>query len=337
MRQNLHSELLNLDPGEVDATGEWLFRTEEPDNALLRSLERCGQLEPVLVVQDKGRYRLCTGYKRWSGCRTLGAPLLAREVQADAVHRARLNLQANLPSRIEEAALVKAARFFHGSSREGEAADVEAELAGLLHAKRLKTLLAWLVLPLAFDRHLEACRIPFEAGPILAQCDAEELSALEPLFAELRWSKRRAEQFLSWLLETSRRDGVGLDELVERRRMLDLSRSDLAPKDRLERLAAEARALRYPELTAIEAEFGAFQREVARSGHWRLEADQSFETDRVLLQARLGSPGELEQAGEELRRLLESKLMDRLRRWQKERLNVREQGDQLNGTHTNSH
>jgi hypothetical protein len=326
MSQAITRELLNLDPEEVDASGEWLFRREEPEKALLRSLERCGQLEPVLVVQEQEGYRLCTGYKRWSGCRSLGIPLLARKVEADPVHRGRLNLQANLPAPLEDAVLVRAARFFQSCHGAGEAAGLEQELADLLHPKRLQVLRAWLGLPRAFDGHLAAGRIPFEAGPVLARCGAGELKALEPLFAELRWSKRRAEELLSWLLEASRRDGVGLEELMERRGMLELSRSDLGPKDRLERLSAEARALRYPELTAIEAEFGAFQREVARSGHWRLEADQSFETDRVLLQARLGSPRDLEQAGEELRRLVESDLMDRLRRWQQQRLNAQGEG-----------
>ncbi len=330
MSQTIHSHLLSLDPDEVDATGEWIFRTEEPGEVLLHSLERCGQLEPVLVVKDKGSYRLCTGYKRWSGCRALGTSLLAREAQADAMHRGRLNLQANLPSPIEEAVLIKAARYFQGSSREGEAADVETELTALLHPKRLKTLLEWLCLPLAYDRHLEAGRIPFEVGPILVQCDAEELWALEPLFAELRWSKRRAEQFLSWLLETARREGVGLDELVERSRMLDISRSDLAPKDRLERLSAEARALRYPELTAIEAEFSQFQQQVRRTGYWRLEAEPCFERDTVFLQAQIASARDLEKVEAELRSLREARLMDRLRCWQEQRLNAR-QGDAQEG------
>lgn len=326
MSQTIHSHLLSLDPDEVDATGEWLFRTEEPGEALLHSLERCGQIHPVLLVREGGCFFLCTGYKRWAGCRALGISLLARETRADDLQKGRLSLQAHLPAPIEDATLIKAARYFqHCRPKEGTSF-IQRELASFLHPKRLRILLSWLSLPRDFDRHLKEGRIPFQAGAVLAHYQERELEAVEPLFAELRWSQSRAVQFLNWLLEASRREGTGVQELVAQRGLTALSRAEQSPKDRLERLSAQARALRYPELTAIEAEFSQFQQQVRRTGYWRLEAEPSFERDTVFLQAQIASARDLEKAEAELRSLREARLMDRLRCWQEQRLNAR-QGD----------
>jgi ParB-like chromosome segregation protein Spo0J len=88
-RRVLHwadENLLKLGCQEIgERYGRYRLHLPEAERAMARSLERYGQLSPVVVCRRQERYELIDGFKRLSAARTLaGMPhLLARLLEAD--------------------------------------------------------------------------------------------------------------------------------------------------------------------------------------------------------------------------------------------------------------
>jgi ParB-like chromosome segregation protein Spo0J len=76
-------------PLHVDEIGEhygrYRLHLPEAERAMARSLERYGQLSPVVVCQRQDRYELIDGFKRLGAARTLApmSHLSARLMEAD--------------------------------------------------------------------------------------------------------------------------------------------------------------------------------------------------------------------------------------------------------------
>ena len=65
------------------------YRLHLPERARARSLERYGQLSPIVVCRRQERYELIDGFKRLAEARTLPhwSHLSARLLEADLSHR----------------------------------------------------------------------------------------------------------------------------------------------------------------------------------------------------------------------------------------------------------
>jgi ParB-like chromosome segregation protein Spo0J len=78
--------LLELKPEDIgEHYGRYRLHIPEAERAMARSLERYGQLSPVIVCRRQGRYELIDGFKRLGAARHLAgiAHLSARLMEAD--------------------------------------------------------------------------------------------------------------------------------------------------------------------------------------------------------------------------------------------------------------
>jgi ParB-like chromosome segregation protein Spo0J len=66
-------DLLQLKPEEIgEHYGRYRLHVPEAERAMAKSLERYGQLSPVVVCRREGRYELIDGFKRLGAMRRLG-------------------------------------------------------------------------------------------------------------------------------------------------------------------------------------------------------------------------------------------------------------------------
>jgi len=320
---NEDTELLHLEPDSVSASGAWLFWPREPDEAFIRSLTVTGQIDPVLACRDPSGWSLLTGYKRLMACRKLGRRVLAREVRADPLTRGKIAFWSNWPRWIVPEECLPPARYFQGLCPANDLQDVLHELLGsFLNSRQLDDLTLWLQLPEDQDRHVLAGRLPLESGRLMSRFELVELEALDPFLAGLSWSRNKARQFLTWLLEASRREGREVGELIAEAGLNDTLQADLSPKDRLESLLAQARRLRYPHLTQLEQEFQRLQTEVRKATLWNVRAEPGFEGDRIFLTAPVASRNNLYRAVRDLEKLAEGGYFEAIWNWQADRLNA---------------
>jgi len=127
-----HENLLQLKPEEIgEQYGRYRLHVPEAERAMAKSLERYGQLAPVVVCRREERYELIDGFKRLGAVRTLGQieRLAARLMEADertekaAIYG--LNRAGGRTRELEEAWIV------HALVREDGMSQVEvAELLG---------------------------------------------------------------------------------------------------------------------------------------------------------------------------------------------------------------
>jgi ParB-like chromosome segregation protein Spo0J len=80
-----NEDLLELKPVEIgERYGRYRLHVLEAERAMAKSLERYGQLSPVIVCRRADRYELIDGFKRLGAARTHGIPhLSARLLEAD--------------------------------------------------------------------------------------------------------------------------------------------------------------------------------------------------------------------------------------------------------------
>lgn len=285
----------------IDTTGPWLFWSAPPSPALRRSLERHGQLEPVLVDAGGAAPVLVAGAARVAALLDAGKDVLCLDLgPLDPAARGLAYLQSNIGGEPTDAQLVAALRYFSAIP----AADMAPVLESLglePRSKRLRLAEAWLSMPADRDRLLTS--VPLACAELLAGFPAGELAELEPLFDGLSWSRGNAVNLLTWLRETCQRDGLRAGALLDDCCLRDILAAGLSPKDAMARITQEVRLRRYPQLSALEREFAETTRRVAAGTRWRLSQPDQFESDAVELTARVKSPDELRAASAELARM----------------------------------
>lgn len=315
-------KLRTIPSEEVDTTGSWLFWAKPPDDALLRSIAEQGQLEPVLITEEKRIPILVAGYKRVLACRVLEREVLALPLgQLEWATKGRIYLESNRQCCPDVSDLVLAGRYFYSLLETRDLRGLLQEIAGEDAGKKLPELITtWLRLAPEWDELLRYGHIPVQAAETLVRLGPEDLASLRPFFRDLRWSKNNALRFLTWLEEAASRERTTLSLLIEWNGLQRTLEQKLSPKDKIQRLVQRAREIRYPYLCGLEAEFASITKEMGSTCPWQISPDTSFESDRVHLAVSLGSPQELQNAARELNRLLEDGVLDRIWAWQRKRL-----------------
>lgn len=299
----------------VDISGRHLFWAEEPAPALRASLREVGQLEPVLARLRAGRWSVISGYKRSRILAEAGVAILIMEMPAhpDPVADGLLYLHANALRPLDDVMRLRALRYFVAYMDETELATRIAPLLGTQpRSGAWQRLTAWLDLPSHWDAHLAAGRLPLAAGPALAPLGPADLAALEPYFRDLKWSHSRAVQWLTFITETARREKKGVESLLGDSGLVQSLTGALSPQDKLQRLFARARELRYPNMTTLERRFCDLRGELTRSSRWELIPSEGFEHDVMELRLHARNAADVRQAAQDLQRMAASPRMPEL-------------------------
>ena len=294
----------------IDVSDPWLFWPVEPSAALRRSLERNGQLLPVLVDRSEGSPLLVAGAARVAVLAEAGRDVLCLDVgPLDMAGRGLAYMQSNIGRELTDHLVVAAMRYF----RSIPSADMAPvfELLGLEpRSKRLRLVEAWLRLPAHWDRLLDG--VPLACAELLAGFSARDLAELEPLFDGLSWARGNAVNLLTWLRETCLRDGVNAAEVMRDCGTADILTEGLSPKDAMARISQQVRQRRFPRLGALERDFTEAARRVASGTRWRIVQPDQFESDSVEMTVRARNVDEIRAASAELARIAAREDLDGL-------------------------
>jgi ParB family chromosome partitioning protein len=316
MNANAHSpaphgaRTLRCPAADIDASGPWIFWSAPPSPALRRSLERHGQMAPVLVDMSGGAPVLVAGAARVAALADMGREVLCLDLgPLDDAGKGLAYLQSNLGPEPTDVRVVAAMRYF----RSIPGCDMGPVLESLdlaPRSKRLRLVEAWLSLPTGWDRHLDGA--PLACAELLASFSEQDLAALEALFDGLSWSRGNAVNLLTWLRETCLRDGAGAAALLQDCGVGGILAEGLSPKDAMTRISQQVRLRRFPRLSAMERDFAEAARRVAAGTRWRIVQPDQFESDAVEMTVRVRNVDELRAAGAELARLASREDLDGL-------------------------
>ena len=304
--------LLRCRAEDMDAAGAWLFWSNPPSPALYRSLKDHGQLVPVLVDGKGARPVLVAGAARVAVLAELGREILCMDLgPLSAEDRGLAYVQSNAGAELTDGQFVCALRYFNAlpdvnMERVLEALGLEAR------SKRMRLIHAWLTLPARWDALLVAGAVPLACADVLEAFAADDLAALEDLFATLSWSRGNAVNVLTWIREIRARDGVSVAQVLEGAGLREILAAGLSPKDAMTRILHEIRLRRYPVLSDMERDFIDTARRVSAGTRWRIVQPDVFESNAVELSVRLTSPDGLRAVSAELARIAAREDLDGL-------------------------
>ena len=298
----LSPEIITAPTDAIRDTGPHLFWSGEPDDALAHSIAELGQTTPLLARETDTGLDLIAGHGRLAVLRSLKQPALVRLVlNADEAAAGILYLTDNAMRPLDDGMRLTALRFFHPLLDEKTLhTDILPRLGVKPKSKDATLLLAWLRLPLNWQAHLAAGRVPLAAGTVLSRMNETDRAAVEPLFAGFSWSRSNAVNILTWLFETARMTNAPLVEVLHTGGMDAILGQGLSPKDAIVRLTSAARNARYPELSALQERFSAAARELAAKTKWRVIQPDNFETNGAELTIQVKDADQLARAVSDL-------------------------------------
>lgn len=311
------STLLLLASLEIDCNAPWLvFSATEGNNQVLKhSLEKYGQLEPVLVTKKENKWLLVHGIQRVQALSAMNRQIIAREVDDLPQHElALLRLACNkaytLGEGVPVSLLLAAVRFFQSRVEAKTLEQVLPQAFGLSQkSKTWRRVVQWAsIFPedASWNRHLVEERMPLSGVEQISRFDSAERQTLEVLFQRHAWSTGGARQLLGLIWETSRREGESAADTLQRAGIHALEDASLSPKDAMARVLDALREVRNPVRTALEREFGEAARTLAAGSAWKLAPEQNFETGALHVSARLPSPEAARKAADKLKDMADS-------------------------------
>jgi hypothetical protein len=308
--QNSHQTIVTLRSETIDTSSPALFWAEEPDERFLRSLKGHGQIEPVQVALSGERILLLAGYRRVKAAVRLGLEVRAMPMEVSTpLQRGLLYLLTNLGRPTNEAMQVRALRFFTTCCGDEAVREQILPLLGIDSGSRQERLLLdWLTLSTSWDDLLMRQAVPLAAANLLARLSPEEQLDVEPFFQGLKWSRQSALQWLTWLFERSRMEGVLLGELIGKtgmRAVISQIAHGLSPRDGIERLTRAARRVRFPHLAAMEERFETVTSALNKGNSWQVQHHGNFESTEIELRIRCSSSREIERAAQTLQTIQE--------------------------------
>ncbi len=266
-------EIQEIPIDRIDRSDETFSVNFLPDLQRLRSsIEAMGLIQPVLLRKRKNGYQIVCGFRRVSvSCELRSGVIESRVLEEEEMDDLRffsLSLQENLTTRgfntVETAiALDKLVHRF-GVDRARVIGDYLPLLSLEPHGKILDTYLSLARLEDEVKRYVLREEV--------SRSNIRKLSALAPddrmillsLLSSLRLGENRLREILSLLDEISRREGVAVKEIVERKPFQELlSQENLTPSQRAERVKKVLMDFRYPRMSRREEEFEAKKGELA--------------------------------------------------------------------------
>ncbi|MFP4107801.1 MAG: ParB/RepB/Spo0J family partition protein [Desulfonatronovibrio sp.] len=306
---NKAPELLLISPKEITLSDPCLFWAREPEQDFVRSIERIGQIEPVLIMDISGRKTLVAGYRRARALIRLGRDIMALEIPpAGEYQKGLVYLLSNQNQSLNPGKIIPALRYFQSAGSLSQEVWTELEIKP---GSKMQTLWQnWLDLPFAWDTLLAQGNISLECSRTLKHAGPEDLQCLFPFFSRLSWSRNNSINLLTWLHEKARMDHKGLRQLVEELNLASILDTDLSPQDKIKTILKLAFQARYPVLSTMKNDLEQRLRSTAAGSGWRVEHRDEFESREIQFSTRINSRHDLKKALAGLERIYQSGALD---------------------------
>ncbi|MCX8117421.1 MAG: ParB/RepB/Spo0J family partition protein [Desulfobacterota bacterium] len=300
----------------IDLRDETFSVNFRPDLKPLRaSLQAVGLLQPVLLVEAEGRYRVVCGFRRLWVWRELGREeVLARMVdpsQRDDLELFFLSLQENLTTRgfnTVEKAIALWKLVHHFKVEPSEVIRIHLPLLSLEpNEKILKTYLSLAEMEEETQGFVLEEEVSRSNIRLLSQMRPEDRKGLLSLLVRLKLGENRLRELLTLFMEISRREGVEIGQILGRPE-IEAVRCDqeLTPHQRTERLKKVLWGLRYPRLKALEEAFEARRKGLRLPDGVSLRPSPYFEAKGLRMELRFESLGEFRRILSALTELAEN-------------------------------
>ncbi len=138
-------------------------------------------------------------------------------------------------------------------------------------------------------------------------------NALAKLALELKASENHVRDMMDWLEEISLRDSANIHDILGRREIaLIHTHPRLGRPDKLKRIKEQLRRWRFPRLAAMEDSLAADVRALRLPSTIHVSAPPGFEGGRLNFAFEAGTPAELKELIEHLRKAAASEPMSRI-------------------------
>lgn len=250
---------------EIDVADETFSVNFMPDLRGLRSsLQAVGLIQPVLLEKFMDHYRIVSGFRRAWIWRELGRDeipaIVFEERSSNDLALFHLSLQENLTTRgfnaVEKAIALK--KLIHRFQVEpSEVIQTYLPLFSLEpNEKILNTYLALAEMEEEIKAYVIKEEVSRSNIRLLAKMNSEDRMALLSLLDRLRLGENRLREVLTLLMEISARDRIQITRIVGLPEIQAiLSKEDLPPLQRTERVKRVLMTLRYPKMRELEEAF----------------------------------------------------------------------------------
>jgi len=274
-----------------------------PDTTRLRmSIEMTGVLEPPLVRRAKGgRFQIISGFSRIQVLREFGvadidAFVYDRDVLSD-LNGLLLTIGHNLvrPLNVIEKARIIEKLLAHGLSEREVIENFLPRLMIQPTAKLLKAFVALLTVGVRLQEYFVREKLSLGTSSLFVELDQAAQEALASVLWELVPGENRVKELVTFLREISIRDGLPVATLLQRDEVQTaLHDRRLSRPQKTEKLRRVVRAMRYPQLNAMEQTFASFRRSMALPPKMMLHPPAFFEGDDYRFEIRFANRKELD-------------------------------------------
>lgn len=268
---------------------------------LARSIAEIGLIQPPIVQETAGGYRIVSGFARVGACRQCGMNTI--EAKILGADRPPLECQQlaiadnamNRPLNVWEAAAaaVKLSAYYPSS----EAVCRAAGFLGLaLSPELLEKHRRLLSLPESVQTAVARGTIALQTALWLERIDADSAVAVVNLFETLRPTFNQQKQMLDMLQDLARSGDIRIHTLLEKPSIADIvSDPDRDRKQKIQTLQAALHHRRYPELSRAENRFYRLKKQLHLPAGVDLIAPRQFESPVYQIHIRFDSASDLNQ------------------------------------------
>lgn len=249
---------------EIDFSDETFSVNFRPNlQALRSSIEKVGLIQPVLLRRRSGRYQIVCGFRRLCILRELRwsqVPAIVVEEEENDLQLFEISIQENLTTRgfnpVEKAMVID--KFIHRFGVEpSKVIQIYLPLLSLEpNEKILNTYLSLAQMEEEVKEYILKEEVSRTNIRKLSTFSGEDRKMLIPFLSSLKLGENRLREILNLLDEIARRDRRSVGEIVQRSELQTiLSREELTPSQKTDRVKKILLELRYPRLTELERTF----------------------------------------------------------------------------------
>lgn len=285
-------------------SGDESFRVGygSPTPNLEASIIKAGIINPVWVrpaAESKGKFQLVLGYSRFFAARTNNiSPLPCLVIDEEIPDQDLLlaNIYDNLSHRelnpVEKALALNKSMRLLGKSR------TTLEIMPALQLASSEDILDKTVRILDMEEPILSAiakgAISASNAFALLNLEKDEQGAVFLVFRDLRLGVNLQKEFMENLFECSRRQGISVNNLLERENLKTILSDKKKPEhDRAEMMRKELRRMRYPRLAEMEASFNECIRSMKPAPQVKILPPPWFETQDFSIHVRFRAPGEI--------------------------------------------
>lgn len=290
-----------VDIERIDCTNRsFAITTAGSIEALCSHIGRFGLLAPPILRHQNQSYQVVAGFHRIDACRTLGwKRLWARLIDASDAQCAEIAVADNTGQRtlnwIETARAYALLRPY--CPDETALLDCARALGLAAGPDILRKTTALLALPEPLQRWVEDDVLPIPMALELGKLEQpEDAVCLGELFRKLNLGLNRQRELLAFVSDIARRDHLPIRQLLQAPQIVGILEDPKAdPPAKANRLRTLLRNLRYPKITAFEAQYQRDIRELHLPKGVELVAPDHFEGSTWRLAIHFTNPEELGQ------------------------------------------